>query len=170
MPPGLGFDQIDEAVRQWVEHGWHAAAPGMALVTSTMRMQQLFQARVDEVLRPFELTFARYEALMVLSFSRRGAMPLSRLGIRLQVHPTSVTNTVDRLEGQQLVRRVPHDSDRRATLAEILPAGRAVAAEATETLNPSVFESTGLSPEETRRLLGLLRKLRASAGDVTAAS
>ena len=137
----------------------------MALVTSVMRAQQIFQARVDEVLRPFCLTFARYELLMLLQFSRTGSMPLSKMGARLQVHPTSVTNAVDRLEAQQLVRRMPHASDRRTTLAEILPAGRELVTKATEALNREVFELPGLESNDSAELFTLIRKLRVNAGD-----
>jgi DNA-binding MarR family transcriptional regulator len=161
----LPFDPIDEARRQWVVHGWTSAAPGMAAVTSIMRAQQMMMARVDEVLRPLNLTFARYELLMLLHFSRQGRMPLSKIGARLQVHPASVTNAVDRLEAQGLLRRVPHASDRRTTLAEILPDGRAVALEATDELNRSVFEVPGLSSEDAARLFTLVRTLRSGAGD-----
>lgn len=165
MAKPLRIDPIEEAARQWSAHGWPAAAPGVAAVTSVMRAQQLFLARIDEVLRPYGLSFARYELLMLLAFSRRGALPLNRLGARLQVHPTSVTNAVDRLEHQQLIRRVPHPSDRRTTLAEICPAGRALAEEATGALNTKVFEATGLSARDLRQLFLLVRKLRQAAGD-----
>ena len=106
----LPFDPIEEARRQWIEHGWADVSNGMAAVTSIMRAQQLFLGRVDSVLRPYELTFARYELLMLLVFSRTGALPLSRIGARLQVHATSVTSAVDRLERQGFVRRAtaPH--------------------------------------------------------------
>ncbi len=161
----LPFDPIEEARRQWAEHGWEDAADGMAAVTSVMRAEQVFLARVDEALRPFQLTFARYEALMLLSFSRLGSLPLSKVGQRLQVHPTSVTNTIDRLEAQGFVRRVPHATDRRTTLAEITDAGRAVAAEATKAVNAAVFTATGLSAADLGELFRLLRKLRRAAGD-----
>jgi len=151
-----------------VDHGWEDAADGMAAVTSVMRAEQIFLARVDEVLRPFGLTFARYEALVLLMFSRRGSLPLSKVGQRLQVHPASVTNTVDRLEAQGLVRRVPHPTDRRTTLAEITPLGRSVAEEATDALNAKTFSSTGLSRRELSALFRLLRRLRRSAGDFSA--
>src|SRR3954462_12009877 len=101
----LPFDPIAEARRRWIEQGWEDAAPGMAAVTSLMRAQQIVSARVEEVLRPFGLTFPRYEVLMLLVLSRRGTLPMSRIGERLQVHPASVTNAVDRLEGQEFVRR-----------------------------------------------------------------
>jgi DNA-binding MarR family transcriptional regulator len=161
----LPFDPVAEARRRWEAQGWADAAPGMAAVTSLMRAQQIMLARVEEVLRPFELTFARYEVLMLLLFSRTGALPLSRLGDRLQVHPTSVTNAVDRLEAQGLVRRSPHPSDRRATLAELTDAGRDLARTATDALNERVFAEPGLDRSNIDRLVDVLTDLRRSAGD-----
>ncbi len=161
----LPFDPIAEARRQWVAHGWAEAAEGMAAVTSLMRAQQIVLARVEEVLRPHGLTFARYEVLMLLLFSRAGALPLSRVGDRLQVHPASVTNVVDRLELQGLVRRVPHPSDRRATLAEITDSGRQLAAAATTDLNQRVFSAPGLAEDDLNTLVSVLRTLRRTAGD-----
>ena len=163
--PSLPFDPIEEAQRQWTAHGWDDAAPGMAAITSVMRAEQILLARVDEVLRPFELTFARYEALALLWFSQHGSLPLSKVGQRLQVHPTSVTNTIDRLEAQGLARRVPHPTDRRTTLAEITTEGREVVAKATDALNQDAFLQTGLSDRELTDLFALLRKLRVAAGD-----
>ena len=161
----LPFDPIVEARRLWSEHGWTDAADGMAAVTSVMRAQQVMLARVDEVLRPFRLTFARYEMLMLLLFSRRGALPLSTVGSRLQVHPASVTNVVDRLEAQGLVRRTPHPTDRRATLAELTDRGRRVATEATAELNAKVFNDPGLEHDRVLELVDVLTDLRRHAGD-----
>lgn len=161
----LPFDPIAEARRQWVKHGWDEAAEGMAAVASLMRAQQIMLARVEEVLRPRELTFARYELLMVLLFSRNGSLPLSQVSDRLQVHPASVTNVVDRLERQSLVRRAPHPSDRRAILAELTDAGRHVAEVATHDLNEAVFTAPGLIPTDLNLLVSILRTLRRSAGD-----
>lgn len=107
----LPFDPVDDAHRHWVENGWGEVADGMAAVTSVMRAHQIMLARVEDVLRPHGLTFSRYELLMLLSFSRAGSMPMAKASARLQVHPTSVTNTVDRLEEAGLVRRVPNPAD-----------------------------------------------------------
>ena len=167
-PTPLPFDPIEEARRQWRAHGWDAAADGMAAVTSVIRAHQVYLARVDRVLRPFGLTFARFEVLRLLSFSRRGEMPLSMLGARLQVHPASVTNAVDRLEDDGLVRRRPHDTDGRTTLAEITPAGRELVERATAELNRIVFEEPGITPEQARRVFSVLRVLRYNAGDFEA--
>src|ERR1700722_6145368 len=139
----------------------------MAAVTSVFRVQQIYLARIDAVLRPLGLTFARYEVLMLLVFSRRGALPLNIVGSRLQVHPTSVTNAVDRLEAQGLLRRVPHPTDRRTTLAEITDEGRRVAIKATEAVNANVFPTPSLSPPESNELVAVLARLRQDAGDFT---
>ena len=132
-----------------------------------MRAQQLFLARIDELLAGEGLTFARYEVLVLLSFSREGALPLGKVGSRLQVHPASVTNAVDRLEAQGLVRRDRHPTDGRTTLAAITDAGREVAERTTALLNGQVFCSLGLSPTEATDLVRLLEKVRRAAGDFT---
>jgi DNA-binding MarR family transcriptional regulator len=161
----LPFDPIEEARRHWVEHGWIDAASGMAVVTSIMRVQQIYLNRIDVVLRPFGLTFSRFELLSLISFSRSGALSLSKVGARLQVHPTSITNSVDRLEAQEMIRRRPHESDRRMTLVEILPAGRDVLEVATAALNEKVFLAPGVSGADVERLFALLRKVRYVEGD-----
>ena len=163
----LRFDPIGEARRQWGLHGWDDAAPAMAVVTSIMRVQQLLLARADAALRPFELTFARYEVLMLLSFSSRGALPLGKIGERLQVNPASVTNAIDRLEEQGLVARVPNPADGRGTLARLTDEGRARAAAATDAVNSSVFVDLGLTAEGIERLFELLRDVRLAARDFT---
>jgi DNA-binding MarR family transcriptional regulator len=168
VPSGpLAFDPIDEARRQWAEHGWDPAVAGMGVVTSIVRGAQLFGARIAEVLKPHGLTFARYEVLALLSFTRRGALPLGKLGERLQVHPASVTNAVDRLEADGLVRRDPNPRDGRGVLAAITAEGRRAVRTVTPLLNQEVFEATGLADDELRLLFELLRKVRAAAGDFT---
>ena len=140
----------------------------MAAVTSVMRVNQLLLARADALLRPFDVTFARYEVLMLLSFSRARALPLGKIGERLQVHPASVTNAVDRLESRGFVRRHRNPADGRGMLAEITPAGRCVAEHATRTLNEQMFSSLGLTADESDQLFSLLRTIRLDAGDFVA--
>ena len=162
----LSFDPIAEAHRQWVDHDWEPSADGMALITSVIRVQQVFLSQVEGVLRPLGLTFARYELLTLLSFARTGSLPLGKVGARLQVHPASVTNAVDRLERDELVVRRPHPTDGRMTLAGITPKGRRLSRKSTEALNREVFEAPGLDQSETRTLTRLLESVRRDAGDV----
>lgn len=135
------------------------------MVTSIMRAHQILLARVHQTLAPFDITFAQYEALMLLKFSRKGQLPLGKIGQRLQVHPASVTNVIDRLEAKGLVSRVPHPDDQRTTLAVISRTGRNLATKATARLNTEVFEDTGIDDTSQQALVGAITDLRRSAGD-----
>src|SRR3954449_2370479 len=165
MSRPLRVDPIAEARRQWAARWPDAPLEAMEAVTSIMRGQQVLLAQLNDALRPFGLTFARYEALMLLLFTRRGGLPLGKVGERLQVHRTSVTNIVDKLEADGLVRRVPHEEDRRATLAEITDEGRRVARAATEAMHAAEFGMGALDPPDQERVTALLRGLRVAAGD-----
>ena len=165
MAEPLPFDPILEAARQWDAH-WHSDATlSMSAVTSIMRAEQILMGRLNELLGAFDLTFPRYEALMLLYYSRRGSLPLGKIGDRLQVHRASVTNLIDRLEGQGLVTRRPHAEDRRAVLAQITPAGREVAERATAVLNDAAFGTGRLTARQLEQLVATLRVLRVDAGD-----
>ena len=159
----LPFDPIDRAARIWENR--FGPSPSMAAVTSIMRAQQILLAELDALLRPYQLTFARYEALVLLTFSRRGALPLRVIGERLMVHPTSVTNTIGRLEQAKLVLRRPNPADGRGTLAEITEQGRAVVERATRDLMAADFGLGGYEKDQLREIFDLLRSLRLTAGD-----
>jgi DNA-binding MarR family transcriptional regulator len=159
----LEFDPIARAADLWAERVGPSGV--MAAVTSVMRVQQILQSAVDGALRPHGLTFARYEALVLLYFSRKGSLPMRVMGQRLQLHPTSVTNIVDRLEADGLVKRIPHPTDRRTTLVEITDEGRTRRAEATAAVNEVEFGLRGLSDKQTAMLTDLLAKVRKASGD-----
>jgi DNA-binding MarR family transcriptional regulator len=162
-PLDLPFDPIERAAQIWDER--FGPAEAMAAVTSIMRAQQILLAGLDGLLRPYGLTFARYEALVLLGFSRTGALPLRVIGERLMVHPTSVTNTIDRLERDGLVQRRPNPRDGRGTLAEITPSGREVMARSTADLMAARFGMADYDVLELGEIFSLLRGLRVTAGD-----
>lgn len=164
-PAALAADPIAAAREQWVGHGWEDAAPGMAAITSLMRAHQIALARVEATLKPLGVSFARYEVLMLLLFSKRGSLPMKLVASRLQVHPTSVTNAVDRLEGAGLVTREAHPGDRRALIITLTPEGRAVAEKATAALNTEVFARPGLGAGDVEALIRVLGRMRQQAGD-----
>jgi DNA-binding MarR family transcriptional regulator len=159
----LPFDPILRAASLWAER--IGPATTMAAVTSVMRVQQIVLSAVDSILRPHGLTFARYEALVLLTFSRTGRLPMRVMGERLQLHPTSVTNIVDRLQADGLVRRTPHPTDRRATLVEITEDGAARTEQATGAVTAVGFGMIGLDEQEQNQLTDLLGKVRHAAGD-----
>ena len=160
----LPFDPISEARNNWEANGWQAV-DAMSAATSITRANQLVMGRINEALAPFDLTFSRFEALALLHFSRRGSLPLGKMGNRLMVHPTSVTNAIDRLERDGLVRRMPHADDRRTVLAEITDEGRRVVAKAADALADIEFGLGGLSAGTLRALDDAIHTLRRDAGD-----
>ena len=158
------FDLVAEARRNWEAHGW-GRPEAMVAATSIARAHQIVLARIDAALAPFGLTLSRFEALALLSFSRRGALPMGKIGARLQVHPTSVTNTVNRLERDGMVRRAASDGDRRTVLAEITPDGRRVVVAAAAALAEADFGLGGLTEEELAGVHDALLPVRRGAGD-----
>lgn len=163
-PKPLYFDPIAEAERQWNAHGWSDAARGMALVTTIVRVNQLLVSEIEQSLAPLGLTFARFEILRLLGFSRKGRLPMGKIGERLQVHPASVTSAVKRLERDRMIRRRADRTDNRVVLAVLLPKGRSVVDEGTLRVN-RVFETFGFDSEVTNDLLAALNQVRRTLGD-----
>ncbi|GII82991.1 MarR family transcriptional regulator [Sphaerisporangium siamense] len=162
-PLNLPFDPIERAAETWRVHFGPSSA--MAAVTSIMRAHQILLGQLDTLLKPHDLTFARYEALVLLTFSRTGSLPLSRIGERLMVHPTSVTNTVDRLERAGLVLRRRNPRDGRGVLAEITVKGREAVGRATADLMKAGFFMDMYAESDLAEMFAMLRTLRVAAGD-----
>ena len=164
-PNPAPFDVVEASRRVWLRE-WNAdAASGMAVFTAILRSFQLLNDEVHRVVRRHDLTFARYEVLTWLATDPESSLTLSWISKTLRIPPATVTNLIDRLEQDKLVRRVPHPTDARTTLAVITPRGRKVAREATSDLNQSVYERVGLSEVQRYQLLDLLAELRAHGNE-----
>lgn len=164
----LPFDPVEEARRNWNRVGW-PAADAMAATTAIERCHQIVLSRIDAALLPHGLTFSRFEALALLSFTQEGELPLGKIGDRLQVHAASVTNTINRLEEDGLVERKPHPDDKRGVLAVITDSGRDTVAVAAQDLGRIDFGLIGNSGgsdvvdfDEVGRVLAPIRR---DAGD-----
>lgn len=163
--PARAIDPIGLARQNWIEAGWADSADGMAFVTSLMRAQQLVLARIEELLRPYGVTFARFEVLRLLAFSRQGVLPVGKVGERLQVHPASVTNAVQRLEDAGLVERSANPADGRSVLVAITTSGRHLVEACTAVLNREVFGTLPLEATERDAAVAALGSLRRALGD-----
>jgi DNA-binding MarR family transcriptional regulator len=155
----LPFDPIERAGILWEKHVGDASS--MRVATSIMRVQQLLLGEFDRVLKPLDLTFARFEVLRLVSFSREGRLPLSIIGERLMVHPTSVTNAIDRLVVSGLVARIPDDQDRRRVYASLTSDGKRVLRRATKALMDIDFGLAALNGSDRAQLFDVLRSVRA---------
>ncbi|WP_370247201.1 MarR family winged helix-turn-helix transcriptional regulator [Nocardioides sp.] len=164
-PAAPGRDPIAEARRQWLAHGWHDAADGMAAVTSVMRAQQLLLTQIDALLRPFGLTFARFELLRLLSFAHGRRMTMRKAGQRLQVHPTSLTSLAARLASDGHITREANPDDGRSAILVLTDTGARLVEDATAVLNDDVFCGLGLAPQDIAVLVDVLGRFRATRGD-----
>jgi DNA-binding MarR family transcriptional regulator len=154
------FDVVEASRRVWLERWAPEAASGMAVFTAILRSYQLLNDQVNAVMRRHELTFGRYDVLTWLATDPESSLTLTWISKTLRIPPATVTNIIDRLEDDKLVRRVPHASDARTTLAEITARGRKVANDATEDLNATVYERIGLSERKRTALIEILAELR----------
>lgn len=159
------FDVVEASRRVWLERWAPEAASGMAVFTAILRSYQLLNDQVNHVMRDHDLTFARYEVLAWLATDPESSLTLSWISKTLRIPPATVTDIIDRLERDKLVRRVPHPSDARTTLAVITPRGQRVVTDATQDLNSIVYERIGLSEPQRDHLIGLLADLRASGNE-----
>jgi DNA-binding MarR family transcriptional regulator len=159
------FDVVEASRRVWLRDWNPDAASGMAVFTAVLRTFQLLNDEAQRVMRRHQLTFARYEVLAWLATDPDSSLTLSWISKTLRIPPATVTDIIDRLEQDKLVRRVPHPTDARTTLAVITARGRRVARNATEDLNSNVYEPIGLSEDGRRQLIELLAELRASGNE-----
>ncbi|ALG27717.1 MarR family winged helix-turn-helix transcriptional regulator [Glutamicibacter halophytocola] len=165
MTSPLPRDPIAQAREQWISHGWTAQADSMAAITAVMRTASIFLQRADAILKPHGLTFARFEVLALLGFSKRGSLPMSQASDLLQVHATSLTNSVDRLESTGLVRRIAHPTDGRTRLLELTTQGQKVLGAARDDLNEQLFAQSKLSGMDAIELFEILARFRKASGD-----
>src|SRR5205085_1150219 len=76
---GRRRDPVDEATRHWQQR-YDEAARFRAL-TSLIRTYGAAVRAIEALLRPLGLTLSRFEILLVLSFTRSGALPIMRLRV-----------------------------------------------------------------------------------------
>jgi len=131
---------------------------------SYAHMEDKFEPFVGAICADIERGVSRFLALGVVAASGEGCR-LSDLGLAIQVHPATVTMLVDQLVKQGLVRRVPHSTDRRSTLAVITPEGDALIRECFAAMQRAVFGSPTFYREKQVALVVLLDFLRSELDD-----
>ena len=130
-----------------------------------MRVQQLVLSNLDAILKPHGLTFARYEALVLLVFSARGSLPMGKMGSgsRCTRRRSPRSSTGSRLPSSSYDVRIRED--RRAVLAEVTDTGRRLVEAATADLVAADFGLGVLTERQLRSMSSLLRPVRKAAGD-----
>jgi len=98
------------------------SATATALVGSLLETAQAVEARLEAAVSPLGLSLAKLGVLHPLAEARE-PLPLSALAQRTHCVRSNITQLVDRLEKDGLVRRRPDPDDRRGVLAVLTPAG-----------------------------------------------
>jgi DNA-binding MarR family transcriptional regulator len=119
-------DRIDEILGQWAREVPRADLRDMEVVGRIQRAAQFLRTRLDEVHAQSGLSGGLFDVLAAL---RRSGKPyrLSPTDLYKWLMLTSgaMTNRLDRLEADGLVRRVADTSDRRGMLVELSAKGKA---------------------------------------------
>ena len=135
-------------------------------VTTTTRLGQFLQSlhavesRLEAALEPVGLSLAKFGVLAQLAAAGE-PLPLGTLAERRACVRSNITQLVDRLEAEGLVRRSDDPKDRRSVRAELTDEGRAryqAGLKALARMEKELFEPLG-NPQRDK-LLELLAALR----------
>jgi len=100
-----------------------AAAPTLPLVAVWQQLTHRLLAAIDDALADLGLSAAEINALAC--FGDAGRRTVGELVAATAQRPSTLTGILDRLEGRELVTRVPNPADRRSVLVRLTPTGRA---------------------------------------------
>jgi DNA-binding MarR family transcriptional regulator len=88
-----------------------------------LKLHRRFQELNRDEFRPYDLSTPQYS---ILFHSTVEGVPLSKLCEEMIADNSNLTRLVDRLEARGLVRRAPDPRDRRVTLVQLTPEGKAL--------------------------------------------
>lgn len=88
-----------------------------------LKLHRRFQELNREEFRPYDLSTPQYA---ILFHATEEGVPLSYICQEMLADNSNLTRLVDRLEARGLVRRAPDPRDRRVTLVQLTPQGKAL--------------------------------------------
>jgi DNA-binding MarR family transcriptional regulator len=149
------------------------ADSGRRLAELFPAVQKAFAKWVDTQVGDTGMSPARVRLLGTLHC--QGPRTMSQLGERLDVSARNITTLVDGLERDGAVRRVPHSTDRRATVIELTPGGLETVERLLEPFMQSVIGLFNELPEADRHELvrlmeavaAILQRRTSGAGEAT---
>jgi DNA-binding MarR family transcriptional regulator len=107
---------------------------GAAAMYSLITAAHALEDKIEQALSHHELSMAKLTVLTKLVEAGQ-PLTLSEIAARLQCVRSNVTQLIDRLEADGLVRRVDDAADRRSIRAELTSAGRVKQESGAEVLN-----------------------------------
>jgi DNA-binding MarR family transcriptional regulator len=156
-----GLDHVDGVVEQWARERPDLDLAPVEVVARLGRAARLLDDGMERLFAEHGLTRASWDVLASL---RRAGEPyrLSPTQLYRELMRTSgaMTNRLQGLERDELIRRVPDPGDGRGMLVELTAKGRRLVDRvASEHLANERRMLEGLSPAKQKQLAGLLRDL-----------
>jgi len=134
------------------------------LLDGLVWLGQMIERHMDEAVQPLGLSVAKLEVLCVL-VQKGEPIPLGVLSRELHCVKSNITQLVDRLEADKLVRRMPDPNDRRSVLAVITEEGSERCDEGWQALNKAKQGIlNGLPADDRKQLVSLLEHLYEDQG------
>lgn len=162
-------DAFDDILDQWSAERPELDTASLGVVIRIMSLYRRFLREATRALEPLGLELWEYDVLSALRRQGRPyALSASRLARETDLSTGAMTNRIDRLESQALVRREPHQSDRRGVMVFLTGEGVARIDEAIlQRLNAATRSLGSLDAADQQTLAGLLRTVVLDAGPGT---
>jgi DNA-binding MarR family transcriptional regulator len=154
-------DSIEGLLSEWRRERSDLDPSPFGIFGRIWRLSTVMLSDAERWLAPIGLTFESFSLIVTL---RRSGPPY-------ELNPTAlyresllssgaITNRIDRVEGEGLVRRLPDPNDRRGTIVQLTAKGRKLADRAIQVHFEALNETlSGLNRAERDQLAKLLSKL-----------
>jgi DNA-binding MarR family transcriptional regulator len=154
-------DSVDVLVAEWRRERPDLDPSPVAILGRLHRISARLQRRIEAWLAPLDLTWESFSLILTL---RRSGAPFALRPTDLYreslLTSGAITNRIDRVEKQGLVRRRQDPNDGRAMVVQLTAAGRRLADEAAAIHFRALAETfSGLSKQECAQLNASLAKL-----------
>jgi MarR family transcriptional regulator, 2-MHQ and catechol-resistance regulon repressor len=133
-----------------------------------MKAHRALERHASRSIEAAEMGLSDFATLELLL--HKGPQRVNEIGRRIQLTSGSITTAVDRMETRGLVMRSADAADRRASVVELTPKGKALIAGVFRVHEAAMnLAAEGLLPAERATLIRLLKKLGLSADERFAA-
>jgi DNA-binding MarR family transcriptional regulator len=140
-------------------------SPEQEAALNILRTSDQFHNRFGRLFREYGLTSSQYNVLRILRGEGRPMPCLDIADRMIQVVP-AITGLIDRLEKQELVKRVRCNEDRRIIFVELTDKGTKITDQISQPVLELHHRLLGhLTREELKELSRLLEKSRLTPGD-----
>ena len=160
-------DAVDDILGQWSEERPELVTDSLGVVIRVTSLSRAFLREATDALAPLDLELFEYDVLSALRRQGRPyALPATGLARETGLSSGAMTNRIDKLESRGYVSRDADESDRRAVIVSLTPAGKKTIDDAIQLRLDAADESLlGLTDSERNDLARLLRKLRLAGTD-----